>query len=506
MPSNATTRSYRSSRPSDSRTSAAPLSWTSSTVVPYVMRAPDRSAAPMRMSCSSRRGRPVFGGTSSPPSCEGTATTSAPRWSWNFVVSHSKPTSRTWSRPPSALSARSEFAGWLMPTPYTLASGLISTISTSTPRFASAAPAPRPPMPAPMTRTFLMSSMTVPSVDARGGPRVGGLHACVVGQLRRRIGLHHGVRHRHVAVEGVRALVGMPALRLPVGDVEPVAAGVDLHPHAAAGRAEVEVVLLAHAVAAGAELDRDVGVEQDDGRAQELVARVDPPRDVVQAAGHAGLVEDDPEVVGLLVVRDHREHRDVGVGEDRVLGERVGERVAVPLGVAHHVVAHHGHVVDLPWRDPARHVALRAVGERGLHPRRRDVALVLPEELVDLAAGGAVAVGAPVAGRVLEPALAGAGRVDLRDRGLEVGRAPRAPGHVAEPGVRALGELEAVVAPFAPRAEVDRLPRPAGLDEPEHVGVERQGVLRLRGEHLDVGEMRDEAARHGLSSGVRAAV
>ena len=66
-------------------------------------------------------------------------------------------------------------------------------------------------------------------------------------------------------------------------------------------------------MAAGAELDRGVGVQQDVGGPQELVARVDPEGDVVQAAGDAGLVEDQPEVVGLLVVRHHREHRDVGV-------------------------------------------------------------------------------------------------------------------------------------------------------------------------------------------------
>src|SRR3954454_7094796 len=101
-------------------------------------------------------------------------------------------------------------------------------ISTSTPRLASAAPAPRPPMPAPMTRTFLMSSIAPRLVDARRGPRVRGVPVRVVLQPRRRVGLHHGVGHRDVAVEGVRALVRVPALRLPVGDVQPVAAGVDL--------------------------------------------------------------------------------------------------------------------------------------------------------------------------------------------------------------------------------------------------------------------------------------
>src|SRR3954471_18931513 len=109
-----------------------------------------------------------------------------------------------------------------MPTPYTLDSGLISMISTSTPREASAAPAPRPPMPAPTMRTFLMLAMARPLMHARGGPRVGGVHVRVGGQPGRRRGLHHRVGHRDVAIERVRALVGMPALRLPVRDVEPV--------------------------------------------------------------------------------------------------------------------------------------------------------------------------------------------------------------------------------------------------------------------------------------------
>src|SRR3954454_10123437 len=98
-----------------------------------------------------------------------------------------------------------------MPTPYTLDSGLISAISTSTPREASAAPAPRPPMPAPTMRTFLMSSMVRALMHARGGPRVGGVHVRVGCEPGRRGRLHHRVRHRDVAVEGVRALVGMPA-------------------------------------------------------------------------------------------------------------------------------------------------------------------------------------------------------------------------------------------------------------------------------------------------------
>ena len=114
---------------------------------------------------------------------------------------------------------------------------------------------------------------------------------------------------------------GSPALGLPVRDVEAIAAGVDLDAHAAR-LAEVEVVLLAHPVPARTELDRGVGVQQDVGGAQQLLARVDPPGEVVDAALRARVVEDEPEVVRLLVVGAHREHDDVGLlVQHRVLGE-----------------------------------------------------------------------------------------------------------------------------------------------------------------------------------------
>ena len=198
---------------------------------------------------------------------------------------------------------------------------MISTISTSTPRVRQRR-ARAEPADAGADDEDLADVVHGPALSGRS-PAAQGFAASSFASARelgRRRGLHHRVRHRDVAVEGVRALVGMPALGLPVRDVEAIAAGVDLDPHAA-GLAEVEVVLLAHAVAAGPELDRGVGVQQDVGGAQELVARVDPERDVVDAAGDAGLVEDQPEVVGLLVVRHHREHRDVGVRQDGVLGE-----------------------------------------------------------------------------------------------------------------------------------------------------------------------------------------
>ena len=300
----------------------------------------------MRMSCRSRRVSPVFAGTPSPPSVELDVTTRLPRCVVELgPQSNSKPTAQHLVEDAERLQRAQRVRRLVDADAVDVRLGLdlddLDLDAAIGERGARAEPADARaddedlldvghgrPQCTLAAAQGLAASRFASSASSAGG------NASII---------ESGIDD--VAVEGVRALVGMPALRLPVGDVEAVAAGVDLDPHAA-GLAEVEVVLLAHAVPAGAELDRDVGVEQDVGRAQELVARVDPPRDVVHAAGHAGLVEDEPEVVRLLVVRDHREHGDVGVGQDRVLGERGAERVAVPLGVADRVVAHHGDVVD----------------------------------------------------------------------------------------------------------------------------------------------------------------
>ena len=87
-------------------------------------------------------------------------------------------------------------------------------------------------------------------------------------------GLEHRGRQRAVLVEDVRALLRLVANGLPVGLVVSVAAGVDLQAHAA-GLAHIEIVLLAHAVLAGTELDRDILVEEDVRDPQKLLTRVD---------------------------------------------------------------------------------------------------------------------------------------------------------------------------------------------------------------------------------------
>src|SRR5205823_7815340 len=116
-----------------------------------------------------------------------------------------------------------------------------------------------------------------------------------------------------------------------------------------------------------------------------------------------------------------------------------------------------GHVIDLPRGDPARHETLRAVRERRFHVRRRGVALDIPEELVEVAAGAAVAIRRTLAGRAVAPALASARALDALDRGFQLSLSLRAPRDVAETGSSALGELQRMVETLAPAAEVDRL-------------------------------------------------
>ena len=141
------------------------------------------------------------------------------------------------------------------------------------------------------------------------------------------------------------------------------------------GSRTVEVVLLAHAVPAGPELDGDVGIEQHVGGAAQFLALVDPVGDVVDAAGGAGEVGDQAEIVRALAHRGHAEDDEIaetglGVG-DRLLHVAVAERLGVPL--ARRVTT--SAVATVTWSmrargDAARVEALRPVREQRRRPCR----------------------------------------------------------------------------------------------------------------------------------------
>src|SRR5207244_3888899 len=143
---------------------------------------------------------------------------------------------------------------------------------------------------------------------------------------------------------------------------------------------------------------------------------------------------------------------------------------------------------------------LRPVGERRFHAGGRHVIVGLPEQLVDLARRRLEPVRRPVTDGTLEPAFPGASLLDPADRGAQILRAPGAPAEVTEPGLSGLGELKAVVVPFAPAAQIHGLSLAGGLLETDHFTVERERLIRLRGQDLDMREMGNKSARQGVFS------
>ena len=68
---------------------------------------------------------------------------------------------------------------------------------------------------------------------------------------------------------------------------------------------------------------------------------------------------------------------------------------------------------------------------------------------------------------------------------------------MAEPRLRGLRELQAVAQVVPPAAQVDGLPLPRFLLEPEHVDEEAEALLGLRGQELCVSDAGDVVQRLG---------
>ena len=194
----------------------------------------------------------------------------------------------------------------------------------------------------------------------------------------------------------------------------------------------------------------------------------------------------------------HREHDPVRpVGDDGVLHEPVTERLAVPSRVGTGIAV--AIVTWSIWRAAIPRGTKRCgrFGNGDSSPRRRHVALDLPEELVQVAARAAVAVGRALAGRAVAPALAGARRLDARDGGLELARALGAPGDMAEPGLRRPRSAAASGGSARPsrggRPTAPRGPTPRARARRCRTGATPSGCRR---QHLDVRELGDQAFRH----------
>src|SRR6202012_4666584 len=69
---------------------------------------------------------------------------------------------------------------------------------------------------------------------------------------------------------------------------------------------------------------------------------------------------------------------------------------------------------------------------------------------------------------------------------LKIFRAPGSPPDVSDAGPRCLGQLQAVVRPLSPTAQVDGLPLSRGLVQPQDFSEEAERVLRTPSEYLEV--------------------
>ena len=238
------------------------------------------------------------------------------------------------------------------------------------------------------------------------------------------------------AVGVVGAVLEAPDRRLPVGHVDAVAARVELVAQTG-GVAEVQVVLLADAVLAGAVVDVVPVLDEERRALGEVVVGLDPEGDVVQAPGRALGVQDEAEVVRLLVAaRKAEEPRRARLGFDAAHHAEVQD-VAVPERRGLDVRGRDREVVQDAHADPVRGGALGTLGERGLLARRRDGAVDLPEELLGVTGGSGVAVRAAVAERRLDPLALHARGLDGGDGDVELLLVPGAPGAVAQPGLGA---------------------------------------------------------------------
>ena len=92
----------------------------------------------------------------------------------------------------------------------------------------------------------------------------------------------------------------------------------------------------------------------------------------------------------------------------------------------------------------------------------------------------------------VDPALAEAGRLDRGDAPVERLGAPGAQRDVAEPGLRRLGQLQAVAEVVAPAAEEDRLALARLLLHAEHVDEEAQALVGRRRQQLGVADAGDD--------------
>ena len=144
----------------------------------------------------------------------------------------------------------------------------------------------------------------------------------------------------------------------------------------------------------------------------------------------------------------------------------MAECLAIPLSLGPRVGCCDCQVVDTARAHATRRVALRAIGKRGALLGRGDVALDLPEDLVEMAARRSVAKRWAVADRASSqpsPTPAAVNRRTASPNSRTLG----APADVRQRRLWTLGELERVMEAIAPGPQVHRLTVARRLLQPD---------------------------------------
>ena len=244
----------------------------------------------------------------------------------------------------------------------------------------------------------------------------------------------------------------------PVGVEDQVTAGADLEA-VAARLVAVQEERLPDGVLVRAGFNRHVGIAQDVGRPQHVLAAVHHVGEVMQPARRAAAVVRDGDVVRLVGGRQPRAHFRAVI-EDDLLGQAQTEQLLEEPPGGSDVARQKVDVIEAPRRDAARHVPLRLVLEGRRDLRRRHESLRLPVQLDGMAVGRrhsgrpdhapTSSVHRPLTSLLLEP----------RDELLEGRVVAHAKSQVPESRRRVGRQLERVPLVVAPGPQIDGVARP----------------------------------------------
>src|SRR3569833_1368901 len=281
-----------------------------------------------------------------------------------------------------------------------------------------------------------------------------------------------------------------PGDRLPVGRQYQFRAGIRHFDAVAAGRVDGEEERLLYRVHVRAGLDEDAVLEEDVGGEQDLLARVERVGDVMEAAGHAGVIARIGEVVGLV----GGGQPDAGfraVIEHDALGQAEAEIILEELAAGRDVGGQPVPVVETADVAAASREALRLVLQRGLQRRRRLVPFSVVIEFDDVAVRVLADEGLAVAEIAVGPADVEAGTFQRRGAALARLRRAAAIGDVLH-AVRVGGrELERVALVVVIGAQVDAVAFFAGNGHAHDVDEEAHALVEGRGQELEMAEMGD---------------